>query len=269
MSLRIHTGDICVINSERDSMKEYNGVVCQVASYYPAEIDESKISNLHDVIVLGPAFGRTNHTINTLRVHPDELFKIDLVKSCMKFVRTDLDPPDHIASQQNDSDGDKITIDFLKKYISEGSLRQMSEDICRERLTKVIDDAIDRSGKHFTKSYFDKVLDAIAGAYVTKFEDKYDKILLERFERIISVDSSETGEYDTFFKSAKSYLEIFTRNYIESHPDEIRSIVWDKINESARAISRYSIDDLIRKSINIEGLIQKIMEQTSESTDNV
>lgn len=55
MSLRIHTGDICVINSERDSMKEYNGVVCQVASYYPAEIDESKISNLHDVIVLGPA----------------------------------------------------------------------------------------------------------------------------------------------------------------------------------------------------------------------
>ena len=267
MSLRIRDGDICVINSERDSVKEYNGVVCQVVSYYPAEVDESKISNLHDVIVLGPAFGRTGNTINTLRIHPSELIKIDLCKSCMRFVRTDLDPPDHITSQQNDSDGDKITIEFLEKYVSDSSLRQMSEDICRERLIKLIDDAIDRSGRNFTRSYFDKVLDASAGAYVTKFEDKYDKRLLERFERIISADSSETGEYDTFFRSAKSYLENFTKNYIESHPDEIRSIVWDKINESAHAISRYSIDDLIRKSINIEGLIQTIMEQTSESTD--
>lgn len=118
MSLRIHTGDICVINSERDSMKEYNGVVCQVASYYPAEIDESKISNLHDVIVLGPAFGRTNHTINTLRVHPDELFKIDLVKSCMKFIRTDLNPPEY-PEVNSPTDSDEKALAVIEKYLDQ------------------------------------------------------------------------------------------------------------------------------------------------------
>lgn len=267
MSLRIHTGDICVINSERDSIKEYNGVICQAGTYYPAETDESKISNLHDIIVLGPAFGKTGNTINTLRVHPDELIKIDLCKSYMKFVRTDLNPPE--STEPNESINDKITIEFLERYISQNSLHQMCEDIYKERLTKKIDEVIDRSGQWFTKDYFGKVLDAIAAVYVTKFENQYDERLRKRFDEIINTPPSGTWEYDDFFRSAKGYLEDFTKKYIESHPDEIRDIVWDRIRESALAISRHSIDDLIRKSINIEGLLQTIMEQTiSAGTNN-
>lgn len=267
MSLPINIGDICVINSERDSIKEYNGVVCQVGTYYPAESDETKISNLHDIIVLGPAFGITGNTINTLRVHQDELIKIDLCKSCMKFVRTDLDAPE--SEGHHDSIDDKITIEFLEKYVSQDSLHQMCENIYRERLTKKIDEIIDQSGRWYTKSYFDKVLDAIAATYVTKFENQYDARLLKRFEEIINTPPSGTWEYDDFFRSAKGYLEDYTKKYIETHPDEIKDIVWDRIKESAHAISQYSIDDLIRKSINIEGLLQTIMKQVSGEEGSV
>ena len=55
------------------------------------------------------------------------------------------------------------------------------------------------------------------------------------------------------------------RGCSNSHKD----IVWDRIKESAHAISQYSIDDLIRKSINIKGLLQTIMKQVSGEEGSV
>lgn len=120
MSLPINMGDVCVIHSTRESIIKYNGIICQVLTYYPAESDEKNISNLHDVLVTGPAFN-VGSKPGTFRLHPSELIKIDLTTSCVKIIRNDngfrMIPPGTVIKSETDINRHKTIKDRLRKII--------------------------------------------------------------------------------------------------------------------------------------------------------
>lgn len=242
MSLLINIGDTCVINSERDSIKDYNGVVCQVATYYPAEIDETKISNLHDVIVLSPAFGVNGHTVNTLRLHPSELVKINLCKSMVKFVRSDIT----VSDQRTGCNiSEKDVLELLEKYIDEETMSTVARQIFQTKMNQIFDKIYDTRCNIAHQSLYDEIMVKITEKQLEKLQPELDGVFMDQVKReILRTDKPVEGD-DTFQEWLRFALQRKAEDWIKKHQNEVYDLMQDSIQVAASHLSQDKLCDAL------------------------